>query len=467
MKRSEIAISASLVPIDYLMVVLAGITSYYIRFWEPIADIRPVIFNLTFKNFLSWLLLIALIWLISFMVAGLYSMKGNSRAIDEVSKIILACSTAVMVLMFIFFFSRNLFESRFIILIGWFFSIIFVILGRGIIRFIQRRLYRFGVGIHRVVIIGEGMVAERVIGELAYDIRAGFKVVGQFSNFNENNEKRLQEMKLQDKFDEILVATSNLSTSTLDKLNDFSYVNHIDLKYVADIFDFPITNFEIVNIAGLPIIELKKTRLEGWGRIAKRTFDIIVSALIILAVMPILLIVAIAIKLDSPGPIFFSYKRIGANGKPFTYFKFRSMYKDAHKLRFDPEFLKKHQNLREGSPVMKFAEDPRITRVGKFIRRFSIDELPELFNVFIGKMSLVGPRPHEIEEVAKYENYHKRVLSIKPGMTGMAQVSGRSDLSFDEEVRLDVWYMENWSMKLDLMILFKTPWAVLKKRKAE
>lgn len=467
MKRSEIAISASLVPIDYLMVVLAGIASYYVRFWEPIEDIRPVIFNLPFGTFMAWLLLFAIIWVISFMIAGLYSMKGNSRAIDEVSKIILGCSTAVMALMFIFFFSRSLFESRFIILFGWVFSIIIVMFGRGIVRFIQRRLYRFDIGVHRVVIIGEGMVAERVIGELAYDLRAGFKVVGQFSNFDGNSEHRLQEMKQQDKFDEILVATPNLSSAVLDKLNDFSYVNHVGLKYVADIFDFPITNFEIVSVAGLPIIELKKTRLEGWGRIAKRTFDIVASALIILALSPVFIAVSVAIKLDSRGPLFFSYKRIGVNGKPFTYFKFRSMYKDAHKLRFDPEFLKQQENLREGTPMMKFANDPRVTRVGKFIRRFSIDELPELFNVFIGKMSLVGPRPHEVEEVAKYENYHRRVLSIKPGMTGMAQVSGRSDLSFDEEVRLDVWYMENWSMKMDLMILFKTPWAVFKKRKAE
>lgn len=467
MKRSEIAISASLVPIDYLMVVLAGIASYYVRFWEPIEDIRPVIFNLPFGTFMAWLLLFAIIWVISFMIAGLYSMKGNSRAIDEVSKIILGCSTAVMALMFIFFFSRSLFESRFIILFGWVFSIIIVMFGRGIVRFIQRRLYRFDIGVHRVVIIGEGMVAERVIGELAYDLRAGFKVVGQFSNFDGNSEHRLQEMKQQDKFDEILVATPNLSSAVLDKLNDFSYVNHVGLKYVADIFDFPITNFEIVSVAGLPIIELKKTRLEGWGRIAKRTFDIVASALIILALSPVFIAVSVAIKLDSRGPLFFAYKRIGVNGKPFTYFKFRSMYKDAHKLRFDPEFLKQQENLREGTPMMKFANDPRVTRVGKFIRRFSIDELPELFNVFIGKMSLVGPRPHEVEEVAKYENYHRRVLSIKPGMTGMAQVSGRSDLSFDEEVRLDVWYMENWSMKMDLMILFKTPWAVFKKRKAE
>jgi lipopolysaccharide/colanic/teichoic acid biosynthesis glycosyltransferase len=142
------------------------------------------------------------------------------------------------------------------------------------------------------------------------------------------------------------------------------------------------------------------------------------------------------------------------------------MVDKAHQLRFDPKFVKKQEDIRKGSPLMKFVNDPRITPVGRFIRKLSLDELPELFNVFIGKMSIVGPRPHEIEEVAKYENFHKRVLSIKPGMTGMAQVSGRSDLDFDEEVRLDVWYMENWSMKLDIMILFKTPWAVLKKRKA-
>ncbi|MFA4871506.1 MAG: sugar transferase, partial [Patescibacteria group bacterium] len=130
-------------------------------------------------------------------------------------------------------------------------------------------------------------------------------------------------------------------------------------------------------------------------------------------------------------------------------------------------FLKEHQNLRAGSPMMKFKNDPRITRSGKFIRRMSIDELPELFNVFIGKMSLVGPRPHEVEEVQKYQAFHKKVLTIKPGISGMAQVSGRSDLNFDDEVRLDIWYMENWSLKLDMMILFKTPLAVLKKRRAD
>ncbi|MFA6918503.1 MAG: sugar transferase [Patescibacteria group bacterium] len=467
MKRSEIAISASLVPIDYIMVVLAGITSYYIRFWQPIREIRPIIFDLSFLFFLKFSLVIALIWLISFWIGGLYAMSSTRRTIDEISKIILSCSTAVMVLMFVFFFSRSLFDSRFIILAVWLISIIYVIIGRGVIRMIQHYLYYFNFGMHRLIVIGKSELAQEVIDSFQKNIKMGYKVVQRFDGLTEEDQKTLLAMKMDDKFDEILVATGNLTEKQLNFLNDFSYINHVTLKYVADIFEFPISNFEVSNISGFPIVELKKTRLDGWGRVYKRAFDIITSSMIIILLSPVMLIVALAIKIDSRGSLFFSYKRIGERGKPFTYFKFRSMRKDAHKLRFDQEFLKQHKNLRDGSPMMKFQDDPRITRVGKVIRKFSLDELPELFNVWIGKMSLVGPRPHEIEEVAKYESYHKKVLTIKPGMTGMAQVSGRSDLDFDEEVRLDVWYMENWSFKLDLMILFKTPFAVLKKRKAE
>lgn len=467
MKRSELIISASLVPVDYLMVILAGIASYNMRYWEPINVIRPVIFNLPFWSFFNWLLVLSFIWLIAFALAGLYSMKGTARAIDEISKIILGCSTAIAGLMFVFFFSRSLFDSRFIILAVWLMTIIFVIIGRGLVRNLQKQLYRFGIGEHRVIVIGEGQSAQNIISSFVSNKREGYKVVDQFRDFGDASEMALSVMAKTDKFDEILVASPHLSAETLERLNDFSYVNHIELKYVADIFDFPINNFVINSIAGLPVVEVKKTRLEGWGRISKRIFDLIVSSLLIIMMLPIWLITAVAIKLDSSGSIFFSYKRIGENGKPFTYFKFRSMFSGSHALRFDDKFTKKQVNLRKGTPMIKFKDDPRITRVGKFIRRFSIDELPELFNVFIGKMSLVGPRPHEVEEVEKYETYHQRVLSIKPGMTGMAQVSGRSDLDFNEEVRLDIWYMENWSMKLDLMILFKTPLAVLKKRKTE
>lgn len=467
MKRSEIAISASLVPLDYFMVILAGIASYYVRFWEPIAAIRPVIFHWEIGAFLDVLCLIALIWLGVFWLAGLYSMQGTRRTVDELSQIIMGSSTAIMVLMFMFFFSRNLFDSRFIILVGWFFSIIFIIIGRSVIRFIQHSLYSFNIGIHRIVVIGQNRLAEEFINSLTNDKKSGYRVVGQFSDFNSKTEKELEIMVTTDKFDEIMIATADLSATQKSKLSDFSYLWHVTMKYIAEIFDFPLNNFEINNIAGLPVVEVKKTRLDGWGKIYKRIFDIIVSALLIIILSPILLLVVVAIKIDSRGSIFFCYKRIGQYGKPFTYFKFRSMIKDAHKYRFDEKFLKENQNLRQGTPMMKFKNDPRVTRVGRFIRRFSIDELPELFNVFLGRMSMVGPRPHEVEEVAKYETTHKKVLTIKPGITGLAQVSGRSDLNFDDEVRLDISYMENWNLKLDIMILLKTPWAILKKRKAE
>jgi len=162
MKRSEIAISASLVPIDYLTVVLAGIASYSIRFWQPVQEIRPAIFELSFNSYLGFLWGISAIWIFGFAIAGLYSMRGTRRPIDEIYKIILGSSTAVAILMFIFFFSRNLFDSRFIIIAGWIFSTIFVITSRGLIRLIQHSLYKYGLGVHRVIIIGRGKLAQEV-----------------------------------------------------------------------------------------------------------------------------------------------------------------------------------------------------------------------------------------------------------------------------------------------------------------
>jgi len=467
MKKSEITISASLVPIDYLMVILAGIASYFFRYWEPIREIRPIIFDLSFNFFISWMWLIALIWLASFAIAGLYSMGSARRPIEEIGRIILGCSTAIMFLMFIFFFSRNLFDSRFIILAGWIFSIIFIIIGRGIVRFIQRRLYLLGVGTHRVVIIGSSDLTREVEEVIKRHPKTGYQLVGRFQSFDVQTEAELAKAAQLDRYDEILVSSGHLDSKQLERLNDFSYVNHVTLKYVADIFDFPISNFQISTISGLPIVELKKTSLDGWGRIYKRIFDLAVSTVLIVILSPVFLTIALAIVLTSRGPVFFSYYRIGQYGRRFRYFKFRSMIRDAHKYRFDPKFIKQQKNLRAGTPMMKFANDPRVTPVGRFLRRYSLDELPELFNVFIGKMSLVGPRPHEVQEVEKYKNFHRRVLTVKPGITGMAQVSGRSDLDFDEEVKLDIWYMENWSMKLDILMLLRTPFAVLKKRKAE
>lgn len=467
MKRSELFFSAVAVPLDYFALILAALAAYFIRYLPVVQQIRPVIFDLPFKNYLSLVSLIALGWLIIFALAGLYTLGGTRRIGEEISKIFVACSAGLALVLAVMVFSRYLFDSRFIILASWFLTIIFVSIERLIIRFCQKLSFRAGIGVHRVIIFGDGQIANNLAKEFSSQPMFGFKLVEQFNNFEAKNVEYLKEMVKNDKFDEIIQANPNFSLEQTSKLVDFAEENHLVFKYTADLLDTQLSNLEIRMLAGTPIIEVKRTSLDGWGRIIKRIFDIAVSVLLITIASPIMIITAFAIKLDSVGPVFFSYKRIGQYGKPFTYFKFRSMIKDAHLYRFDQNFLAEHKNLRAGSPMIKFKNDPRITKVGKILRRWSIDELPELFLVFIGKMSLIGPRPHEIEEVENYQKHHKKVLTIKPGITGLAQVSGRSDLDFEDEVKLDTYYIENWSLGGDINILFKTPWAVFKRRRAE
>jgi len=346
-------------------------------------------------------------------------------------------------------------------------AIIFVSFERLIVRQLQRQVLKHGIGVHRVILIGDGVIAKTLKKELSGDPKIGYQVVLEIKQINQQIFEQLKQLVASDKFDEIILVSWSFTQQEINSLLEFVDNYHLIFNYAVNFIGIESNNLLVKTIVGVPIVEVKKTKLEGWGRIYKRLFDIVGSIVGIILLMPVMLIITLAIKLDSVGPIFFKYRRIGQHGKPFTYFKFRSMIKDAHQFRFDPEFLAQHQNLRDGTPMMKFKNDPRVTRVGKIIRRWSLDELPELFLVFLGKMSLVGPRPHEIEEVEKYRRDHKKVLNLKPGITGLAQVSGRSDLNFDQEVKLDVFYIENWSFVIDWRIIFKTPLAVVRRRGAE
>ena len=464
MKRSELLFSTVTLPLDYLTLILAALSAYFLRYLPVIQNIRPVVFDLPFKEYLWLSSVIAFGWILIFALTGLYAIGGTRKISEEISRIFVACSAGLALILAVMVFSRFLFDSRFIILVSWLLAIVFISAERLIVRLVQRLAFKSGVGVHRVVIVGNGQIAENLVKEFNNRPMLGYKVVDKIANYNLD---RLKEMVEQDRFDEIIQINPNLSLEQTQNLVNFADEHHLVFKYSADLLGTQLTNLEIRTFAGTPIIEVKKTKLDGWGRVYKRIFDAIGSLILIILFSPILILTAIAIKIDSPGPIFFKYKRIGQYGKSFTYFKFRSMIKDAHKFRFDQKFLEEQNNLRAGSPVMKFKNDPRITGVGKIIRRFSIDELPELFLVLIGKMSLVGPRPHEIEEVQNYQKHHKKLLNIKPGISGLAQVSGRSDLDFEEEVKLDTYYIENWSLGLDLQILLKTPLAVIKKRQTE
>jgi exopolysaccharide biosynthesis polyprenyl glycosylphosphotransferase len=217
----------------------------------------------------------------------------------------------------------------------------------------------------------------------------------------------------------------------------------------------------VEELNGIPLISKRPVVITGWNYVLKRSSDIALAGIGALIMLPFMLMIAAAIKLDSAGPVFYAQQRIGRHGKPFRCFKFRSMVVDAELM------VGELAELNEASgPLFKLRDDPRRTRVGRFLRRFSLDELPQIWNVLTGEMSIVGPRPNLPSEVEQYQEWHKKRLLVSPGITGLWQVSGRSDLTFDEMALLDVYYVENWNVLSDLSIMLRTIPAVLRARGA-
>ncbi len=464
MKRSELAFTLLLLPVDFFALIAAASAAFFLRFHPSFIAIRPVIFDLRYEQYLTIATPIALVWILVFALTGLYTTRRKSIA-SELGRIFLACSASMAIVFAMIFFSRELFESRFIAIAAWGLSILFVTVARLVVRGLQRSLLRFGIGVHRIVIVGKNSTADALIAEFKQKKRLGFQVVKRFDAFNNAVAKQLTQMAVDDKADEVILADPEADRDTRFSIIALTDSEHLGFRYSADLFSAAAGRAINHTFAGIPIIEVQKTPLDGWGAIYKRIFDVFGSLILIILASPFMLITAIAIKLDSRGPILFSKidqnmpsVRIGQNGKSFRYFKFRSMTPGTHFMRYN-ELA--DRDIRKGTPMVKIKNDPRVTRVGKFIRKFSIDELPEFFLVFSGKMSLVGPRPHLPEEVDKYRPEHKKVHTVKPGMTGMAQISGRADLNFEDEIRLDTYYIEHWSPLLDLYVLFKTPLVVI------
>jgi len=470
MKKIELIFGGLLVPLDYCMLVLAAISAYFLRFQKPLTGLQPVLYTVPFETFLKMVGLVAVFWLVIFALAGLYHIRGTRRLVEEFKKIFLACATGVLLIVIIFFFQRDFFSSRFIILAAFGFALVYVTIARFIVIYIERFLFKKGIGVHNVVLIGDAHTNNVIANELGQKKSLGLKVKLKFLNFDHKAQKAIEAYLSKTTLDELIQTNPNMDKEESLRLYEFCDERHIVYKYAAALFDTQSVNISVQPIAGVPIIEVKPTPLDGWGKIVKRCFDIFGSLILLILSSPFMLLTAILIFFDSGRPIFYyrnedqkKTARIGQYGRPFFYFKFRSMVPNQHYKRYKELAA---QNTRKDSPLVKIENDPRITRVGKIIRRFSFDELPEFFLVFKGTMSLVGPRPHLPEEVARYKRHHKRVLNMKPGVTGLAQISGRSDLDFEDEVRLDTFYMENWSLWLDIVILIKTPFILFKRRKA-
>ncbi len=447
MKRSELFFNAILVPVDFLMLVLAGILAYLIRISEFVSKIRPVLFEMTLIEYLRPVIVVALFCIGFFALIGLYRMEVTRRFIDEALKIFFGASAGLMAIVIFIFLQGQFFHSRFIIIAAWILGIILVILGRLLVRFTQLQVLQYGYGGHRLVIIGNNKVAKKFKKFFEDEREPGYKVVGTLKEINSQNLEILKKKQV----DEVIQCDPDLPSRQNSRLITFCDIHKIDYKFVPNLFETMTTNINVSTVLGIPLVELRRTPLEGWWRIFKRGIDIFGALFGIIFLSPFFLIVALIIKIDSKGPVLVKLPRVGYQGE-FQIYKFRSMIQGAHKLK------KKlaHLNIRKDGPLFKIKKDPRITRFGRFIRKYRIDEFPQLINVLRGEMSLVGPRPHEPEEVAKYKTHHFKVLSVKPGMTGLAQISGSSDLKFEDEIRLDTYYVENWSLKRDFIILLKT-----------
>jgi len=460
MKKGELVFSALLLPVDFVMLLAAGIATYFLR-TRILSAFRPVLFefDLPFSEYFVLVVVVSLVFITAYAISGLYNLRSTRGALEEFSRIVVASSAGIMSVIVFVFLRQELFNSRFLVLGAWFLAIVFVSAGRFLMRRLQKIfISKYNFGVHKVIVIGGDSVTGKVVNEIENNPVTGYRIVKHLINPD------VEEVKLavaNPGVDEVILANPNYPAEKVLDLVDFCHENHLIFKFVPNLYQTLTTNFVVDTFSGVPLVELRRTALDGWGKIAKRIIDIVGSVFGLVILSPLFLVIAFAIKWESEGPVFVGLERISRN-KKFKLFKFRSMIKDAEKYK---KYLLPFNERSEG-PLFKMKNDPRITKVGRFLRRYRLDEFPQLWNVLRGDISLVGPRPHQPDEIARYQKHHKRVLDIKAGMTGMAQISGSSDLPFEEEVALDTLYIERWSLWQDFKILFLTFLKLFRDRSA-
>lgn len=469
-KRSEILFTLLAIPLDALMVFLAFIAAYDLR---SQTELLQVVYLWPFSDYIAFIGLMLPFWLIIFALAGLYTLRTGRRRWGEFTKVFLAVSAGIMFFVAYVFLSRTLFFSRLIVIYAWLFALLFVGVGRFIIGQLQIFCFRFGIGIRPVIIIGHGETAQTLHDELSQNKDLGYQVInGLFkSNIAEIKKFLTQHPETQ----EMIVADSELPSDLILELIALCEEHTIAFRLVPNLFEVKSTNVEVQTLAAVPIIEYRQTPLNAMAGVVKRVVDIILSGLALFILSPVFVLISLLIKLDSRGPVYYRHKRLGLGKKPFYLLKFRSMKTDYctgddYQGRTNQEALAKGigrpELYKEFEKEQKLKDDPRVTRLGKLLRKTSLDELPQLFNVFMGQLSMVGPRPIVTEELERYGNFKHRLFVVKPGLTGLWQVSGRSDMPYNERVKLDMYYIENWSLWGDFIIMTKTVFVILLRKNA-
>jgi exopolysaccharide biosynthesis polyprenyl glycosylphosphotransferase len=427
---------------------------------------RPVLWGLPWKAEEDWLPFLALVTVLVFWRAGLYAPREQRAGGGRIA------SSLVLVTVLTLFFavgtgyqhhSYGLYPTALVLVI------VAITVLRASYELVTRDVWKLAGVRRRAVLVGEG----RELVDLRRTLGLGrggidYDFVGAISNSGEDVPLTLlgtvdELPRILDDVgvDELIVTSSDYDEEELLEIVGEAHARGVKIRIAPTTTELLVQRAEYVPGQGVPLFELRPPAFAGIDWAVKRAFDLVVSALLVLTLLPLWLLIAVLIKLDSPGPVFYRDRRIGLGEHEFGMFKFRSMYVDAAERQGALE----EANEASG-PLFKIKDDPRVTRIGRVLRAYSIDELPQMLNVLRGEMSLVGPRPLPIRDYVQLEDWHRKRYLVLPGMTGLWQVSGRIALSFDDLVRLDFYYLENWSIWLDISILAKTLPAVAARRGA-
>lgn len=450
---------------DLFVVSVAWLLAYWVRFSAGVVEIDKGIPE--FTHYLSMLIFIWLIWAFVFRRMGLYRPMRGVRRSKEIWMLINAnlLSLLLFIAVTYLFREKSVPFSRLVFLYFGALAIVLTGLQRSCLRFFLREVRRRGYNIRYLLIVGAGQLAGEIAARVRMHRELGIQLLGCLSK--DGSEKRgplginivgtyqdLDRLMQSTDIDQVVVALPLEDNQYLPQVMESLKDTLVDVKVVPDLFQFVSLGGAIEEFEGLPVISLQSTPLDGANRVAKRVLDFVAAALLIVLFSPIMVLIALLIKLTSRGPILYRQERVSVDGTPFPILKFRTMSLDAE----------------AGGPRWATEGDSRVTRIGKILREWSLDELPQLFNVLRGDMSIVGPRPERpvfIEEfrrrVPRYMLRHK----VPAGMTGWAQVNGwRGNTSIDKRIEYDLYYIENWSLALDLKILLLTIFRGFKNRNA-
>jgi len=460
---------------DALALILAFVAAYILR---VSIDATPIVNPVTARSFLLALLALLPFWLIIFALIGLYNRNIYDKRFSELGRLFIGTLTGTLfVISFEYFSLEAIFPAKLVPVYGFALTFVLLVLFRNILRFVRSLLFSYDVGISNVLIVGNTTSTQELVQWLSKPKVSGYRVVGvvgsherfpktkHYATFT-SAVKAIGEKNIHSIMQTELFAESAKNNEILT----FAQNNHASYRFIPGNSELFVGNIDVELFqSSIPMIAVHQTALIGWGRIAKRLFDITLSTLALIILLPFFLLIALLIFIFDPGEVFFRQERVTRFNKTFRIYKFRS-----HKRKYNgltpeqafekmgkPELAKKYRDNGDQLP-----HDPRVNFFGRFLRKTSLDELPQLINVFLGDISLVGPRALVPEEINLAERKHQ-IVSVKSGITGFAQISGRKDISYEERRKLDLYYVQNWSFWLDLVILFKTIRVVLTRRGAQ